>query len=50
MRNWYQIAPLSAASARRADAGIVVTMLRRCNDAIDGESKRGGTNSSFTLH
>ncbi|HXI13674.1 MAG TPA: hypothetical protein VNM92_13675 [Thermoanaerobaculia bacterium] len=48
--NWYQMATGSVTWARRGDAGIVVTMLRSRNEAHDGETKPGGTNSSNTLH
>jgi len=44
------MAKRSAAGARRADAGIAVTMLRRRNEAHAVEIKPGGTNSSKTLH
>jgi len=46
--NWYQMAQGSATWARRADASIAVTMLRRRNDAHGVETKPGGTN--FTIH
>jgi len=48
--NWYQMAQGSAAWARRADAGIVVTLLRRRNEAHGVEITPGGTNSTNTLH
>jgi len=48
--NWYQMAQGSAAWARRADAGIVVTLLRRRNEAHGVETTPGGTNSANTLH
>jgi hypothetical protein len=35
--------------ARRADAGIVVTMLRRRNEAHGVETKPGGANSLNAL-
>jgi hypothetical protein len=48
--NWYQMAKRSAARARRADAGMAVTMLRRRNEARVVEIEPGGTSSSNTLH
>jgi hypothetical protein len=50
LMNWYQMTKRSAAWARRADAGIAVTMLRRRNEAHVVEIKPGGINSSNTLH
>jgi hypothetical protein len=48
--NWYQMATRSATGARRADAGIVVTMLRRRNEGPVVEIEPGGSSSSNTLH
>jgi hypothetical protein len=44
------MAPGSATWARRADAGIAVTMLRRLNEAHGGETKPSAINSGVTGH
>lgn len=44
------MAPGSATWARRTDAGIAVTMLRRHNEAHDVETKPGATDSGVTVH